>query len=72
MPCSLQGFSHRQRDHFGAGKNDHTLSTTSIQHPLQGLKLVAHRHGDRPLPNQLSVLIFGFDRDFSWIIEITL
>ena len=72
MPRSFQGFSHRQCDHFGASKNDHTLATTSIQHPLQGLKLVAHRHRDRPLPDQLSVLIFGFDRDFSWIVEIPL
>ena len=72
MPGSLKGFCHRQRDHFGARENDHALPTTSIQHPLQGLKLVAHWHRDRPLTDQLSVLIFGFDRDFRWIIEIPL
>ena len=72
MATGLKGFGHGQGDRLGAGKDDHTLTTTGIENPLQGLELVRHRHRDRTLTDPLAFLILGADRDLSRILEITL
>ena len=72
MPARLKRLGHGEGDGLGAGENDHPFTTAGIEHPLQSLQLVGHRHGDRTLANPFAFLILGADRDLGWILQIAL
>ena len=65
-------FGHRERDRFGAGKNDYPFACLCLEYSLQGCLLVGRMHHQETLTNATGISSLLLDGDLSWSVEIFL